>query len=67
LCPSNAVYLSYLIGIEIAIEIEKNYHTGTFDPDPDSDPEKRFEKHQTHRLMTLSVYPQMDSSLNWSA
>jgi hypothetical protein len=25
-----------------------------FDPDPDSDPEKRFEKHQTLKLMTLT-------------
>jgi hypothetical protein len=42
-----------LIGIEIgiAIEIEKNYHTGMFDPDP----EKRFEKHQTLKLMTLNL------------
>jgi hypothetical protein len=46
-----------LIGIEIAIgiaiETEENYDTSMFDPDPDSDPEKRFEKHQTLQLMTL--------------
>jgi hypothetical protein len=43
-----------LIGIEIAIgiaiEIEKNYHTGMFDPDP----EKIFEKQQTLKLKTSS-------------
>jgi hypothetical protein len=41
------------IAIGIGIEIKKNYHTNMFDPDSDSDIEKRFEKHQTSENMNL--------------
>jgi hypothetical protein len=57
-----------LIGIEIAIgiaiEIEKNCHASMFNPDPDSDPEKMFEKHQTLKLMTLNLNYQRQVSGN---